>query len=286
MRKFENISLWLVGVLLICLCTCGLFGQGGGWMRELPGASIKLAVPEGQTVPQALDLAASAIISLGYEEQPFPEESRIDIKEYTKDNFLITYHLQDEAQNELNVIYIHFTQLADLFTDEGFAEYESLVARLVSVGLQPLAEDEADRKHFKWVGTPQMFNERQNTPTAQASRQRVLLFQLSLLASYCVIILWPGFSFALKCFNQLSIPYLQKRILFSVGTSLVLAPGLFLLPPFGPFLLVPLPLALLFALVTTTNELLIWAGVSFAMMLFIAFLISFLLRKSTATVTS
>src|SRR5687767_6815196 len=175
-------------------------------MRPMPSASIKLAVPKGQTIPQALDLAASAIISLGYEEQPWPVETKIDIKVYTKDNFRITYHLQDEAQTELNVIYIYFTQLATLFTDEGFAEYESLFARLISVGLQPLAEDEADRKHFKWVGTPQMFNERQNTPAAQASRQRVLVFQLGLLASYGVIILWPGFSFSLKYFNQLSIP--------------------------------------------------------------------------------
>ena len=97
---------------------------------------------------------------------------------------------------------------------------------------------------------------------------------------------------ALKYFDQLSFPYFPKRILFSISTSLLLSPGvfllppLFLLPPFGPFLLVPLPLALLFALVTTTNELFIWARVSFAIMLFIAFLISFLLRKSTAAVTS
>src|ERR671923_467361 len=286
MRKLPNLTIWLTSVAVVCLCTCGLLWQGGVRLQQVPGASIKLAVPEGQTVAQALDLAGKGVLSLGYEEQAWREESKL----YTKDNFQIMYDVQDEAQTELNVIYIYFYQLdADLFRDEGFAEYESLIARLISVGLQPLAEDEADRKHSRWVGTPQMFNERQG-PAAKASRQKVLLFEVAILACYSVIVLWPGFSIALKYFDQLSFPYLPKRMLFSIGTSFLLSPGLlllpplFLLPPLGPILLVPLPLALLFALVTTTNELFIWAGVSFAIMLFIAFLISFLLRKSTATV--
>src|SRR6266545_527333 len=286
MRKLPNLTIWLTSVALVCLGTCGLSWQGGIRLQAMPGTSIKLAVPKGQTVVQALDLAGKAVVSLGYEEQAWREESKL----YTKDSFQIIYDLQDEAQTELNVIYIYFYQSdADLFSHEGFAEYESLVARLISVGLQPLAEDEADRKHSRWVGTPQMFNEREG-PAAKASRQKVLLFQVGILACYSVIVLWPGLSFALKYFDQLSFPYFPKRILFSIGTSLLLSPGvllmppLFLLPPFGPFLLVPLPLALLFALVTTTNELFIWAGVSFAIMLFIAFLISFLLRKSTAAV--
>jgi hypothetical protein len=288
MRKFSNLTIWLMSVAVVCLCTCGLSWQGGVRLQAVPGTSIKLAVPERQTVAQALDLAAKAVLSLGYEEQAWREESKL----YTKDNFEISYDLQDEAQTELNVIYIYFYQLyADLFTDEGFAEYESLVARLISVGLQPLAEDEADRQHSRWVGTPQMFNEREG-PAAKAFRQKVLLFEVAILACYSVIVLWSGFSIALKYFDQLSFPYFPKRILFSIGTSLLLSPGvliippLFLLPPFGPFLLVPLPLALLFALFTTTNELFIWAGLSFVIMLFIAFLISFLLRKSNAAVTS
>src|SRR6266508_3317604 len=288
MRKLPNLTIWLTSVALVCLGTCGLSWQGGIRLQAVPGARIKLAVPEGQTVAQALDLARKGVLSLGYEEQAWRKESKL----YTKDNFQIIYDLQDEAQTELNVIYIHFYQLdAGLFSDEGFEEYESLVARLISVDLQPLAEDDADREHSRWVGTPQMFNERQG-PAAKASSRKVLLFEGGILACYSVIVLWPGFSIALNYFDQLAFLYFPKRILFSISTSLLLSPGvlllppLFLLPPFGPFLLVPLPFALLFALVTTTNELFIWAGVSFAIILFIAFLISFLLRKSTAAVTS
>ena len=288
MRKSPNLTIWLTSVLVVCLGTCGLAWQGGVRLQQMPGTSIKLAVPEGQTVTQALDLAGKGVLSLGYQEQAWREESKL----YTKDNFQIIYDLQDEAQTELNVIYIYFYQVdAGLFSDKGLEEYASLVTRLISVGLQPLAEDEADQEHSRWVGTPQMFNERQG-PAARASSRRVLLFEGGILACYSVIVLWPGFSMALKYFDQLSLPYFLKRILFSISTSLLLSPGilllppLFLLPPFGPFLLVPLPLALLFALVTTTNELFIWAGVSFASMLFITFLISFFLRKFTAGVTS
>jgi hypothetical protein len=252
-------------------------------MRELPGASIKLGVPTGRTVKQALEVAAGAIISLGYQKEP-PQASW---QSYIKDNFRIAYDSEDEAQTELRVIYVYFYELdTSLFSEAGIEEYGTLSEKLLAYRLKPLGEDAADRANYRRVETPQMFNERQNSPAVEASRQKVLLFQLGILACYSIIVLWPGFSIALKYFNQLSIPYPQKRILFSVGTSLVLAPGLFLLPPFGPFLLVPLPLAILFALVTTTNELLIWAGVSFVIMLFIAFLISYLLRKTNATITS
>ena len=283
MRKSLNLMIWLTSVAIVCLWTWGLFWQGGGTMRELPGASIKLGVPTGRTVKQALEVATGAIISLGYQKEP-PQASW---QSYIKDNFRIAYDPEDEAQTELRVIYVYFYELdTSLFSEAGIEEYGTLSEKLLAYGLKPLGEDTADRANYRRVETPQMFNERQNSPAVEASRQKVLLFQLGILACYSIIVLWPGFSIALKHFNQLSIPYPQKRILFSVGTSLVLAPGLFLLPPFGPFLLVPLPLAILFALVTTTNELLIWTGVSFVVMLFIAFLISYLLRKTNATITS
>lgn len=283
MRKSLNLMIWLTSVAIVCLWTWGIFWQGGGTMRELPGASIKLGVPTGRTVKQALEVAAGAIISLGYQKEP-PQASW---QSYIKDNFRIAYDSEDEAQTELRVIYVYFYELdTSLFSEAGIEEYGTLSEKLLAYRLKPLGEDAADRANYRRVETPQMFNERQNSPAVEASRQKVLLFQLGILACYSIIVLWPGFSIALKYFNQLSIPYPQKRILFSVGTSLVLAPGLFLLPPFGPFLLVPLPLAILFALVTTTNELLIWAGVSFVIMLFIAFLISYLLRKTNATITS
>ena len=75
MRKFPNLKIWLTSVAVVCLCTCSLLWQGGVRLQQMPGASIKLAVPEGQTVAQALDLVGKGVLSLGYQEQAWREES-------------------------------------------------------------------------------------------------------------------------------------------------------------------------------------------------------------------
>src|SRR5215207_405779 len=112
MKKLPNLTIWLTSVVVVCLGTCVLSWQGGVRLQEVPGASIKLAVPEGHKVAQALDLAGKEVLSLGYEEQASRKESKL----YAKDSFQIMYDLQDDAQTELNVIYIHFYQLdAGLF---------------------------------------------------------------------------------------------------------------------------------------------------------------------------
>ena len=248
-------------------------------MQELPSSSLKFRVPDGQTVEQALETAKSLLESRGYVDQHrYDDGTWSSFQHFIKDNFEVQYLPHDDAQLELGVIYVYFHETdTNLFSEAGTEEYSALSESFLAHGLTPLVEDADDKANNRRVETPQMFNERQNSPAVKASQKKVLGFQISMLGAYSVIVFLPGFSLALSYFNQFSFTYLQKKILFSFITSLFLAPGLFLLPPFGPLLLVPLPLALLFAFVTSAGPLLIWAGISFVCTLILAFLVSFFL---------
>lgn len=248
-------------------------------MQEMPSSSLKFRVRDGRTVEQSFATVKSLLESRGYLDQHrYDDGSWSSFQEFIKDDFEVTYQPHDDAQAELGVIYVYFYETdRSLFSDAGIEEYNALSESFSNSGLEPLDEDAADRANNRRVVTPQMFNERQDSPANKASQRKMLQSQLSMFIAYSVVVFFPGFSFIRWCFNQISFTFRQRRILFSFVSSLFLAPGLFMLPPFGPLLLVPLPLALVFATLTAAVPLLIWAGVAFVGTFFLALLISYIL---------
>jgi hypothetical protein len=278
MKLVAKIIVWLAVVAATCSWSWNLLWSGGGNMQELPSSSLKFRVQDGQTAEQAFETAKSLLESRGYVDQNWYDDGTwSSSQDFIKGNFEVGYQPHDAAQSELRVIYIYFYERdVNLFSDAGIEEYNALSKNFSAHGLNSLGEVPADKANNRRVETPQMFNERQDSPAKKASQRKVLQFQISMLVSYSVIVFLPGFSLALRYFNHLSFPRLQSRILFSFVSGLFLTPGLFMLPPFGPLLLVPLPLALLFAFLTAAGPLLIWAGISFLCTLVLAFLISFI----------
>lgn len=246
MKTTNKLAIWGASIVLLCCSTGCLFLLGGASATELPGAVIKLGVPPAKTLEQTFQIMEDAILTQGYTKQPY--DDWLTEQPYKKDKFKVFYDPYDNAQRELDVVYLHFKESdVSLFSETGIQEYDQLVRVFASVGLQSEPEDEADRKHARWAATPEMFNHRQQSWPMRIPQITGPLLGLTALLFYGVLILWPGFWVAEKILNYLRISPTWKRILFVVAGTL-LAPGLILLTPFGPPLLVPFPLALLFAL--------------------------------------
>ena len=137
-----------------------------------------------------------------------------------------------------------------MFSEAGIAEYDALADALGSAGLKLLSEDQADRDNFRWAATPEMFNNRR---TPELSQERIMrrLFIGSAFALYGFLIIWPALWTFLRLLRYLTLPSWVKRLLFIVGSTLLLPLGFILLTPFGPAILAPLPLALPFAFLAT-----------------------------------
>jgi hypothetical protein len=247
------IIIWLSGLLLSCFLTGFLFLIGGAGASEGPSANLKIRVPSGKTTEQTFELAEKIILSHGYRQGESLSEGWSYTLEYKKDKFSISYAPNDDAQVELRVIYIYFYEQSSegsLFSEAGIAEYDALAKALGFAGLKLLSEDQADRDNFRWAATPEMFNNRR---IPELSQERIIsrLFIGSAFALYGFLIIWPALWIFLRLLSYLTLPSWVKRLLFIVGSTLLLPPGFILLTPFGPAILAPLPLALPFALLAT-----------------------------------
>lgn len=253
---------------------------GGAGATEGPSASLKILVPAGKTTEQTFDLAEKVILSHGYRQGESLGEGWSYTQEYKRDKFSISYGPNDSAQNKLGVIYIYFYEQnskASLFSEAGITEYDALAQALGSVGLQSVPEDQVDRDNFRRATTPEMFNSRRIPELSQERITRWLLIG-SATALYGFLIIWPAFWIFLRVLGYLTLPNWLKRVLFIVGSTLLLPPGFVLLTPFGPALLAPLPLALPFALLAT--PLLYPLAISIVCTLFLASVVSLWIRDT------
>jgi len=279
-KSISAIIIWLTGLSLSCFLTGLLFMIGGAGATEGPSASLKIPVPAGKTTEQTFDLAEKVILSHGYRQGESLGEGWSYTQEYKRDKFSISYSPNDSAQNKLGVIYIYFYEQnskASLFSEAGITEYDTLAQALGSVGLQPVPEDQADRDNFRRATTPEMFNSRRIPELSQERITRWLLIG-SATALYGFLIIWPAFWIFLRVLGYLTLPNWLKRVLFIVGSTLLLPPGFILLTPFGPALLAPLPLALPFALLAT--PLLYPLAISIVCTLFLASVVSLWIRDT------
>lgn len=269
-KTTNKVLIWLSVVLLSCCLTGCLFMLGGASGTELPGAVIKLKIPPNASPQEAFKEIERALLPLGYAKQPY--DDWLTQQAYVKSNFEVFYDPFDEPQEKLRVVYLHFKERqVMLFSKEGIQEYAKLEGALDSVGLESIPEDQADRDHFRWAATPQMFNDRQNSLPMRIPRIAGVLIGITALSLYGALILYPAFLITPKLLNNFKITNTLKRTLFVIICSL-LAPGLILLSPFGPPFLAPFPIALLFALLAP--PLLILLAISFVITGSIAFIVS------------
>lgn len=258
-KNTSKIIIWLASVLLLCCFTGCLFMLGGASATALPHANIKILIQPDTTAEQAIDKTEDALLSLGYIQQPNDWEDWINIldpeklelkkkeRRYTKGDFEIFYD-PESGDYATIAFHLHFYENGGyLFTEAGFAEFEALRTAVDSVGLEESLENDP-RFPGRKISTPEMFNNEQQSPIMQLPRVAGILLALIGLLFYGVAIIWPGFWIASKLLNHLMIPNSIKRIVFILASSLLLTPGLTLLTPFGPPALLPLPLALIFAL--------------------------------------
>lgn len=247
MKTLGKFLLWLAGVALSCSLAWSSFFQGGGGSRALPHANIQLLIPSGSNAEQTVNQAEKAILSLNYVKQP-PNPSQFadpEERSYKKEEFTVSY-FPEEGEYKRLAVWLHFYEGDSLvFSEAGLMEYESLLAALGSIGLEQSLENDP-RYPGRTIQTAEMFNERNPNPERRSGKE--ILFVLSTLLCYALIFFVPGSWIALKFCSSAAMSITLKRILFVATTSLLLAPAPLPIIMFGPVLLLPMPIALPFAL--------------------------------------
>jgi hypothetical protein len=276
MKNAGIFLIWIFSVVLICSLAWGSFFQGGAGYIAVPHANIQLLIEAGRTVDETMDQVDKVILSLNYVKLSRNELLSDQERGYRKGNFKIVYS-PEEGDYSSQALWIHFYQ-EDKYTfdDVGLAEYESLRSALVASGLkQSMVND--PRHPGRTIFTPEMFNQEYSGQEKPSGTQ--VVHELATLLCYTLIFLLPGFWIALKLLVKLVIPVMAKRVLFISVTSLLLAPAPLPIIMFGPIFLLPAPLALPFAL-ESPEYLRLWL-MSFAGTLFIAVILSLLIRTSS-----
>lgn len=279
MIKAKNkVFIWFASIVLLCICASCLGLLGGGAGSVTPHANIQIVIQPSSTTEQTIDQAEETILSLNYIKQP-PNPSRYadnDERSYKKGNFEISY-FPETGESKRLALWLHFYEHGSYqFSNGGLEEYQSLIDVIATAGLEQSLENDP-RFPGRTILTTEMFNTKQNRPIMVISRMASLPFVVAVLAVYGAIVFWPGFWISIKLIRRLSVSNTLKRILFVVGSSVLLAPGLILLTPFGPALLVPLPLAIPFAL--AAEPLFYFLAISFVCTLFLASLVSLLIKN-------
>ena len=287
---------------LVC---CSLL-PGCVWLSEsraVPHASLKLAISDGQTLDQAIAVADRAILKLGYAKepndwekwQPILSEQELENKKkeatYLSNGMRIMYmpernaqYLTAQPQAPLAVrpsFFLHFYEEEGyVFTDSGVAAYEALKAALASDGLQNLEEDENDKKHYRPLVTPSLFNE-QHSPPSLRQRMVAVGYGAYAFAAYALVIVLPVCWFGFRALRNRTMPLHRKRLLFTGLGSLLLPPVPVPISMFGPLVLVPLPLVAPFALGLPSRYVL-WVATSITVTAVLCLLISMMIRTAAA----
>lgn len=251
------------GLLFACTVLSGCVWLGDA--RTVPHASIKLGIPEGQTLDQAVALLDRTVLRLGYNKQqndwekwkPILSEAELELKKkeatYTSDGMRIMYmpernaeYLASDPQAPLArrpSFFLHFYEDEGyVFTDRGIAAHEALKAALAAEGLQSLEADDIDRKHYRPVSTPVEFNQQHGPPSFQRRAVNVG-YAVYAFAAYALLIAWPAWWLGLRALRKRTMSLIRKRLLFTALGSLLLPPVAVPMSMFGPVLLIPLPLA-------------------------------------------
>ena len=288
----------------LSLFMCFSLLSGCVWLgdsRAVPHANIKLAIPEGHTLDQAVAMVDRAILKLGYSKEandwekwkPIISDQELENKKkeatYIFDGVRIMYiperNPQYQAANTQASLanrpsfFVHFYEDDGyVFSDSGIAAYEALKTALSSEGLQRLEEDENDREHYRPVLTPSLFNQQHSPPSF---RQRVVTVGYSVYAfiAYALVVALPACWLGLRVLRKRTMSLRRKRLLFTGLGSLLLPPIPVPVSMFGPLLLVPLPLVAPFVL-GLPHRYLLWVATSMAVTAICCFMISMKIRTT------
>lgn len=228
--------------------------------RIIPHANLMVVVPAELSETDVLDRIEQELHWLGYTRQPndweswtFLDEERLEAKkrerEYFRESFRLSYRpeVSDEYQ-KLGRLHLHFYEEGEYqFTELGEAQYKELSAALTRVGFPPASHDDLDVKHAREVRSPAWFNERHQPPSV-GQRAKVFAYALFGLIPYALIVIWPGFRWAMIITKELNWSRPRRYTVFCVMCGALFAPAPLPLTMFGPALLVPLPIVFPFVL--------------------------------------
>lgn len=225
--------------------------------RMVPHANIKLVSQSPESVEDTLNKVEQVILGLGYQKQAndwqrwtFLDKESLERKKserhFSKQQFNIRYLPEiDEKYRSLATPHLHFYEHeSEVFTEEGIQSYHELITQLINAEINVGQANGIDYEHSRTVQTPAMFNQGHTPPSAS----KILIsigMALIPFSVYALIILWPGYRYVLKLTKRIQTSRKSKIAFFTLVSSIMLAPFPMMLSMFGPFLLVPLPIAII-----------------------------------------